>query len=655
MKHGTIGFIRDLRFSDLPRPVVDQARLCVLDLIGTACGGLNTKLSRIIRDHAVDQFAAGRRPARLIFDGRRVSAVGAALANGMTIDAFDAHDGHALTKGHAGAAVLPARSPSPRPARPVGQDFLTDIVVGYEVSIRAGIAQHRICCDYHTSGAWNALGAAAIGARRLKMDAGQTREALGIAEYHGPRSQMMRCIDFPTMVKDGSGWGAMTGVSAALLASDGFTGAPALVVESDKVADLWADLGQRWCLTEMYFKPYPVCRWAQPAVEAALGLIRQHGLKPADIASHRGRNLPRGGAPRVAHAADDGRGAIQPALPGRGRSRARPARGGGDQRRRVRRSGDPAAERRHGPARTRRLQSTLPGGALCPGGIRAAGRKTSEVTGYDHARRPLHAAAARYVAGEIPRLGRPDRRPGAAAEDRTRCRRARRAVCPRRRPSRAADRSPLVREQHRHGHVPEDIARHAAEHELAQPRVAEAAHDQRVGTEIGDARQQQVGSADVVGAQRLRLGLDAMLGEMAHQRLGRPGMTVGLFLGVDRHDPDLLGLAQQRQGVADGARRLAAAVPRHHDAAAETVRAADIGHDDDGPAAAEHQLFGPQCNHVARQFRIDLSDEGDVGAPREMPQFRDTRFAQGMPLGLQALARHRVKEGGFRLFGIRLR
>ena len=285
MKQGAIGFIRELRFSDLPRDVVEFAQVCVLDLIGTACGGLGTRLSRIIRDHASDQFGTGRRATRLMFDGRKVSAVGAALANGMTIDAFDAHDGHVLTKGHAGAAVLPAALAFAESTAPSGRDFLTDIVIGYEVAIRAGIATHRTCCDYHTSGSWNALGAAAIGARRLTMDAAQTREALGIAEYHGPRSQMMRCIDFPTMVKDGSGWGAMTGVSAALLAADGFTGAPALVVEGEKVADLWADLGQRWRLLEMYFKPYPVCRWAQPAVEAALDLVRRHALKAEAIHS----------------------------------------------------------------------------------------------------------------------------------------------------------------------------------------------------------------------------------------------------------------------------------------------------------------------------------------------------------------------------------
>jgi hypothetical protein len=37
----------------------------------------------------------------------------------------------------------------------------------------------------------------------MGLDRRVTREALGIAEYHGPRSQMMRCIDHPTMVKDG--------------------------------------------------------------------------------------------------------------------------------------------------------------------------------------------------------------------------------------------------------------------------------------------------------------------------------------------------------------------------------------------------------------------------------------------------------------------
>ena len=277
-------FLHQLRFQDLPEHVVAQARRCVLDLLGVAAGGTQTQLSHIIRQHAVRHLSAREQESRILFDGRRASMAGAALAGGMTIDSLDAHDGHVLTKGHAGVAVLPTVFAFADALRHMdGQEFLTQIVIGYEIATRAGLALHATACDYHTSGAWSTIACAALGARNLQLDRQQTLEAMGIAEYHGPRSQMMRCIDHPTMVKDGSGWGAMTGISAALLAQDGFTGAPALTVQADAVAPMWADLGQRWLILDQYFKPYPVCRWAQPAVEAALGLARVHRFQPEDI------------------------------------------------------------------------------------------------------------------------------------------------------------------------------------------------------------------------------------------------------------------------------------------------------------------------------------------------------------------------------------
>ena len=290
MDHRNVhGFVTGTRYADLPEAVQAMARRCVLDLTGTAAAGLATDLSHIIRRHAVRAFGAGAGApaARLMFDGRRASPEGAALAGGMTIDSFDAHDGHVLTKGHAGCAVLPGLLAAADAAGGAmsGEEFLVALAIGYEVAIRAGIAQHATCPDYHTSGAWNALGVVAVAARLRGLGPEVFRHALGIAEYHGPRSQMMRCIDHPTMLKDGSGWGAMVGLSAVDLAADGFTGAPALVVESEPVAHLWGDLGSRWRITEMYFKPYPVCRWAQPAIEAALGLRRAHAISPEAIAA----------------------------------------------------------------------------------------------------------------------------------------------------------------------------------------------------------------------------------------------------------------------------------------------------------------------------------------------------------------------------------
>jgi 2-methylcitrate dehydratase PrpD len=143
------------------------------------------------------------------------------------------------------------------------------------------VAQHLTCPDYHTSGSWGAVTAAAGGARLLGLDHQATRHALGIAEYHGPRSQMMRCIDFPTMVKDGSGWGALTGVSAVQLARRGFSGAPAITVEQSP--EHWQALGDDWQILQQYFKPYPVCRWAQAPVEGVLALRLAHGLTAEDV------------------------------------------------------------------------------------------------------------------------------------------------------------------------------------------------------------------------------------------------------------------------------------------------------------------------------------------------------------------------------------
>ena len=281
-----LSFIHDLRFDDLPRNVVAQARRCALDLIGVAAAATGTELSRIVRNYAVSQMSTAGRGARLIFDGRRVSPTGAAYAGAATIDALDAHDGHRLTKGHAGVALLPALLAFFDHADAAdGREFLATLVMGYEIATRAGIALHATASDYHTSGAWNALGCAAVGARVLRLDDNATRQALGIAEYHGPRSQMMRCIDHPTMVKDGSGWGAMAGAAAAYLAADGFTGAPALLIEGEAEAAVWRDLGTRWEISQQYFKPHPVCRWAQPAMEAVTDLVARHRFAPADIAA----------------------------------------------------------------------------------------------------------------------------------------------------------------------------------------------------------------------------------------------------------------------------------------------------------------------------------------------------------------------------------
>lgn len=275
-----LDFLYDTTWDDFSPQVQTQAKLCLLDLLATGIVGTRTDLSRIIRSYAANHMA-GAIKAHIPFDGRQASPAGAALAFGMTIVSIDAHDGWNPVKGHIGCGLMPSLlAVSEAEGGVTGAEFLTTLAIGYEITGRLGDALHATVADYHTSGAWVAVGAAACAARLMGLSQSQARHAMGIAEYHGPRSQMMRCIDHPTMVKDGSGAGAMAGVTAAYLAREGFTGAPALTADAEGYFD---DLSKRWIILEQYFKPYPICRWAQAPVEGVLALIKEHGLTSVDV------------------------------------------------------------------------------------------------------------------------------------------------------------------------------------------------------------------------------------------------------------------------------------------------------------------------------------------------------------------------------------
>ena len=131
----------------------------------------------------------------------------------------------------------------------------------------------------------------------------------------------------------------MAGVSAAYLARDGFTGAPAITIEAPELQTYWDDLGSNWQITQQYIKLYPVCRWAQPAVEAVIALVQEHNISADQISNinietfHEATRLT--SIPKNTE-----QGAILPAFFGSRRSGAWYNRGGRDHGKRAFRSGN---------------------------------------------------------------------------------------------------------------------------------------------------------------------------------------------------------------------------------------------------------------------------------------------------------------------------
>lgn len=285
-------FIKTLKYSDIPEHTRYLVNISLLDILGVMAGARDNETSRNIRNYAAQYYPALEgMNTRLMFDGRPVNPLGAAWAGGFTADSLDAHEGHFTSKGHAGATVVPALFALADACRDQGreisgEEFLTALAIGYETGLRAGVALMDTAAEYHASGAFSGLGVVCAAARLLDLDEETLLHALGIAEYFGPRCPMMRLVDFPSMLRDAHGAGGYAGVNAVFMAQSGITGAPAETVQEDKIDHCWNDLGERWEIDAQYFKPWPVCRWAQPSLTAVTAMMSKHPEIQGDNVEH---------------------------------------------------------------------------------------------------------------------------------------------------------------------------------------------------------------------------------------------------------------------------------------------------------------------------------------------------------------------------------
>jgi 2-methylcitrate dehydratase PrpD len=278
--HSVADFINKTKYQELPSEVQRQVKRCFLDILGATLAGTSTPVGHLIANYAVDHHKGSE--ATILMTNHKASVVGATLANAFAANALDVDDGYRLIKGHPGANIFPAALAIAEKEGKSGEKLLEAIIIGYEVAIRGGLILHDIYSSYHGSGSWGALGAAAAATKLLSLGRDEIHHALGIAEYHAPITPMMRSIDCPSMVKDGIGWGSMVGVSAALLAQKGFTGIDSLL-DNPKHENITADLGKSFGMINLYFKPYPCCRWSQPAVDGVLSIIHKHHVKALEI------------------------------------------------------------------------------------------------------------------------------------------------------------------------------------------------------------------------------------------------------------------------------------------------------------------------------------------------------------------------------------
>ncbi|BAW31681.1 MmgE/PrpD family protein [Methanothermobacter sp. MT-2] len=281
-------FIVSLKYDDIPSDVIEKAKLCFMDFLGVSLRGSKEK-SGISALKSIQPFISHGK-ATIIGYGCG-DPLNASLVNGIFAHSLDLDDGHRIAHLHPGASVIPAALALAEKEKVKGKEFLTSIIIGYEICLSLGIMinPHHRNMGFHSTGTCGTIGAAAASAKILDLNGEETLNCLGLAGTQA--AGLLESDHKGSMGKHlHAGRAAQSGILSALLAREGFTGADT-ILEGDEGFlnvmssgyDIKDGLGH-FHIRQVYMKKYPVCRHIHSTLDSASKILNLLKLKSVDEA-----------------------------------------------------------------------------------------------------------------------------------------------------------------------------------------------------------------------------------------------------------------------------------------------------------------------------------------------------------------------------------
>lgn len=285
-------FAREITYEKLPAEVVHQARICLLDLVGTACAGATALPGHVVTE--IIEEAGGSPQAVLIGRKEKVPALSAALGNGLYAHALELDDLHRTSILRPGSPIIPAALAAAEKFGASGKELITAIVVGYEVGIRIAEALTPTHYNFwHTTGTCGTFAAAIAAGKVMNLDEDQLINALGHAGtqaaglmelHYSPEGMMSKPLH--------ASKAAQNGLFSALLAAGGYTSTQTILsgergflrvfAPKAKMEKIVEGLGEDFRIMQISFRIYASTRHTHAGIDLALRL-RNKGIKPEDI------------------------------------------------------------------------------------------------------------------------------------------------------------------------------------------------------------------------------------------------------------------------------------------------------------------------------------------------------------------------------------
>src|SRR6516162_4000096 len=271
-----------LKFADLPKDVVHEAKRRFIDSFATAVGAMDADAYAIAKRCALRVTG---KPAASILGGGQSAAEWATFVNGLLIRYLDYNDTYLSLEPAQPSDNLAAVLATGDLAGAGGRDLITAAVLAYEIQCRlcdaASLRKHG--WDHVIYGA---ISSAVAACKLLKLDPVRTTHAIGMAGVANTALRQTRAGELSMWKGCAFANAARNGVFAALLAAEGMTG-PAPIFEGELgIMKLLTGafelpvLGggrQPFMLTSTYIKFWPAEYHSQSAIDAALQLRPEVG------------------------------------------------------------------------------------------------------------------------------------------------------------------------------------------------------------------------------------------------------------------------------------------------------------------------------------------------------------------------------------------
>jgi 2-methylcitrate dehydratase PrpD len=282
-------FIAKFDAASIPEDAYEHAKVAFMDWVAVTMGGKDDPLVKKLITFA--DMMGGSKQSTIIGHNMKKSVSQAALINGSASHALDYDDTLAGFFGHPSVTLFPSLLAFSEWKGKSGRDFLAAYLIGLQsgatIGTSAGFDHYMV--GWHATCTIGHLASAAACARLLKLNEQQTAYALGIA---GTQCSGLKRV-FGTMCKPlHAGIAAEAGLTAALLASDGFTSAEDIlegphgffaVLKGAENTEVAARLGVRWDVNELAQKYHASCHATHSPLEAAWAVVRDNKIALGDI------------------------------------------------------------------------------------------------------------------------------------------------------------------------------------------------------------------------------------------------------------------------------------------------------------------------------------------------------------------------------------